>query len=105
MHARIATARVRAGSAAAVQRGWEELFEDYRQSGVCHGLVSMFSPEDDLAVTLTLWESSEAADAVAPALREKAAAMFADLMLEPPTIVLYDLLLTTAIPATRPSTD
>ncbi len=80
MHARIATARVKPGTASAVQNGWQELLASYQDTGVCHGLISLMSA-DNVAVTLTLWESSEAADAVAAALREKAQAVFAEVLL------------------------
>lgn len=104
MHARIATARVKPGTASAVQNGWQELLASYQDTGVCHGLISLMSA-DNVAVTLTLWESSEAADAVAAALREKAQAVFAEVLLEPPAICAYSVLLATATAAAVPPVD
>ena len=93
MHGRIATARVRPGTADEVARGWRSMLEEYAGSGVFRGLISLHQPDDDLAVTLTLWESAAAADAVVEPLRAASIAAFADILLEPPTITEYDVLL------------
>jgi hypothetical protein len=98
MHARIATARVRAGSADEVESRWRELLAPYRQSGVFHGMVAMYH-QDDVAVTLTLWSSDEAADQAAADLRSLAVSAFDGVLLEAPSIEKYDVLLLEVPPA------
>lgn len=93
MHARIATVRTRPDAADDVRRVWTELLDDYRVTGGFRGLLSLHDAEQDRAVTLTLWESAEAADAAAGELRPRAVAAFGDLLLEPPQIAPYDVLL------------
>ena len=93
MHARITTVRVRPASAPDIERGWRELLEPYRASGAFHGMISLHSPSDDVAVTLTLWASAEAADAVVGPLRQRALELFADVVIETPQIIGYDVLL------------
>lgn len=92
MHARIARARVRPGSALDVEQVWRKLLEPYRQTGAFKGMVAMYH-EDDIAVTLTLWSSDEAAERAAADLRAAAVAAFDGILLEPPTIEKYDALL------------
>lgn len=94
MHGRIASARVRPGTAAEVAAAWESLLEAYRDTGAFRGMVSLHQADDDLAVTLTFWDSAAAADAVVEPLRARASEAFAGLLLEAPTITAYDVLLT-----------
>lgn len=52
------------------------MLADYEASGAFLGMISMHQPDDDLAVTLTLWSSAEAADAVVQPLRRKSIDLF-----------------------------
>ncbi len=90
-HARIATVRARPGSGDEVAARWRSLLEDYRATGAFLGMVAMYDRERDVATTLTLWSSAEAADRAAEELRPKALAAFADLLLEAPVIEPYDV--------------
>ncbi|HVT65751.1 MAG TPA: hypothetical protein VHD81_11400 [Mycobacteriales bacterium] len=100
MHGRIATARVRGGSAAEVERIWRQLLEPYRATGSFHGMVAMYH-NDDVAVTLTLWSSDQAADDAAARLRAAAVSAFDGILLEPPSIEKYDVLLLDVPPSTK----
>jgi heme-degrading monooxygenase HmoA len=97
MHGRIATARVRPGSAAEVEAAWRGLLAPYRRTGAFVGMVALLAA-DDRAVTLTLWSSDEAADAAAAELRPLAAEAFGDLALEAPVIEAYEVLLCEGVP-------
>jgi len=93
MHGRIATARVRPGAADQVAEGWRSLLSVYADADAFRGMVSLHDQDADVAVTLTLWESAAAADAAVEPLRAASLAVFADLLLEPPSIATYDVLL------------
>lgn len=92
-HARVTTAHVRSGAADEVRRGWASLLEVYASSGAFGGLLSLHDDEADVAVTVTLWSSSEAADQAAEQLRPLALAAFGELLLSPPHIAKYNVLL------------
>lgn len=92
-HARIATARVREGAAEEVRSAWASLLPEYANTGDFGGMVSLHDPDNNVAVTLTLWSSAEAAERAAEALRPLAMAAFGDLLNAPPEILAYDVLL------------
>lgn len=92
-HARIATVRTSPASAAEVRRTWAELLDSYRAHGGFQGLLSLYDEVEDRAVTITLWESSEAADLAATELRPLAVQAFGGLLVESPEIALYEVLL------------
>jgi quinol monooxygenase YgiN len=93
MHARIATARTRPGSRDRVQETWRGLLARYEESGAFHGMIALYEPDEEVAVTLTLWSSDELATQVATELREAALAAFADVLVEAPSIKKFDVLL------------
>jgi hypothetical protein len=53
----------------------------------------MYDDANDIAVTVTLWTTDDEADRAAADLRPLAVSAFADVLMEPPTIAKYDLLL------------
>ena len=84
---------MRPGSAPAVEQIWRTLLEPYRQTGAFRGMVAMYDAGEDVAVTVTLWASDEAADEAAAELRPQALSAFDGVLLEPPVIKKYEFLL------------
>jgi heme-degrading monooxygenase HmoA len=94
MHARIATVRTVPGAARRIETTWRDLLSRYEESDAFLGMISLYEPDADTAVTLTLWTSDAAADRAASRLRDLAVEAFAGLLLEAPRITRYDALLT-----------
>jgi heme-degrading monooxygenase HmoA len=91
-HVRIATVRTRPEAAEGITQTWNTLLEAYRERGGFQGLLSLYDAEEALAVTISLWESAAHANAAAETLRPLAIASFGDLLVEPPSMRGYDLL-------------
>lgn len=70
------------------------MLSPYEVAGAFRGLISLHQPDDNVGVTPTFWESAEVADAVVGSLRDQSMEAFEDVLLEPPVINSYDVLLT-----------
>lgn len=97
MHARITTARVSPHSASEVERVWRTLLSAYSDADAFRGMLSLYDEAQNVAVTVTLWASDDAADKAAVELRPLALEAFDGLLLEPPVIEKYSVLISEAI--------